>query len=78
VYVSLLISAILLMFVFPPFALMQKVEPKDQGCPDAPPGSRANAQQPRAACCIIHFANNLSFPALSSLHASVIPLCIGH
>jgi hypothetical protein len=38
--------------VFPPFALMQKVEPKDQGCPDAPPGSRANAQQPRATGCI--------------------------
>jgi hypothetical protein len=59
---------------FPPFALMQKVEPKDQGCPDAPPGSPANAQQPRATCCIILCVNNPSFPALSSLQASFLPL----
>jgi hypothetical protein len=53
---------------FPPFALTQKVEPKSQGCPDAPPGSPANAQQPRAMCCIIHFVSSPSFPAFSSLH----------
>jgi hypothetical protein len=34
------------MAFFPPFALMQKVEPKDQGCPDAPPGSQPTHNSP--------------------------------
>jgi hypothetical protein len=57
---------------------MQKVEPKDQGCPDAPPGSPANAQQPRATFCIIHFVSSLSFTAFSLLHVSSCFLYIRH
>jgi hypothetical protein len=59
---------------FPPFALTQKVEPKSQGCPDAPPGSPANAQQPRGACRIIHLVSSLSLPTPSSLHVSFLLL----
>jgi hypothetical protein len=54
------------------------MEPKSEGCPDAPPGSRANAQQPRTRGCIIHLVRSLSF--LYSAHSIITPslLHVGH